>query len=99
MGELNLRFSLKRNIALKKWHSRARLIDIRKTKVTLLEQFEIPRTENAEKQSLMEDEAIAIPVSVLGETGESIESLPESLVCLQETDEEIVATPVEIFPQ
>jgi len=94
-----LRFILKRNIAIKKWHSRARLIDIRKTKVILLEQFELPRVEKTEKGSLREDEAIAIPVTVLGETGKNIESLRESPGCLQETVEEIAATPVEVFPQ
>ncbi len=99
MGELTLRFSLKRNNAVKKWHSRGRLIDIRKTKVTLLEQFEVPRIANTERQTLMEADAVAIPVTVLGETGENIESLRESPVCLQETDEEIIATPVEVFSE
>ncbi len=94
-----MRFSLKRNIAINKWHSRARLIDIRKTKVTLLEQYEVPPMENTERQTLGEDETIAIPVTVLDETGENTESLRESPVCLQETGEEIVATPLEVFPQ
>ncbi len=94
-----MRFSLKRNIAIKKWHSRARLIDIRKTKVTLLEQFEVPPMESTERQTLGEDEAIAVPVTVLGETGENAESLRESPVGFQETGEEIIATPVEVFPQ
>jgi len=94
-----LRFSLKRNIAIKKWHSRARLIDIRKTKVILLEQFELPRVDKTEKGSMREDEAIAIPVTVLDETGDNTESPRESLGCLQEIAEEIIATPVEVFPQ
>ncbi len=94
-----MRFSLKRNMAIKKWHSRARLIDIRKTKVILLEQSEVPQVEKTEKGSLREDEAIVIPVTVLGETGENTESFQESLGCLQEIDEEIMATPVEVFPQ
>jgi hypothetical protein len=94
-----LRFSLKRNMAIKKWHSRARLIDIRKTKVILLEQFELPRAEKTEKGPMREDEAIAIPVTVLDETGDNTESPRESLGCLQEIAEEIIATPVEVFPQ
>ena len=94
-----MRFSLKRNIAIKKWHSRARLIDIRKTKVILLEQFELPRVDKTEKGSMREDEAIAIPVTVLDETGDNTESPRESLGCLQEIAEEIIATPVEVFPQ
>ncbi len=94
-----MRFSLKRNMAIKKWHSRARLIDIRKTKVILLEQFEVPQVEKTEKGSLREDEAIVSPVTVLGETGENTESLQESLGSLQEIGEEIMTTPVEVFPQ
>ena len=94
-----MRFILKRNIAIKKWHSRARLIDIRKTKVILLEQFELPRVEKTEEESMREDGAIAIPVTVLGETGENTESPRESLGCLQEIGEEIIATPVEVFSQ
>jgi len=84
-------------VAIKNWHSRARLIDIRKTKITLIKLQESHAADLDEKAE-REEEVIATPVTVVGGTGEIRESWMQGLASSQETGEQIEGTPVEISP-
>ena len=93
-GRKTRRFNIKRKAAIRNWHSRARLIDIRKTKITLIghEESHINHFDEREEQ------AVATPVTVVGGTGEIRATLTQGLDSSQQTGEQIEGTPVEISP-
>jgi hypothetical protein len=90
------RFAIKRNTAIKKWHSRSRLIDIRKTKITFV-MLEEPRIANFDMKIEREDEVIATSVAVISGTGEIRQPCMQGFSCPGETEEQVDGTPVEVL--
>jgi len=91
------RFNIKRKAAIRNWHSRARLIDIRKTKITLIG-LEESHINHFDEKAETKEEAVATPVTVVGGTGDIRATLTQGLASSQETGEQIDGTPVEISP-
>jgi hypothetical protein len=90
-------FGIKRNRAIKNWHLRAMVIDLRKTKVTFILDKESNIGDFVEKVG-SEDEIIATPVAVLVDPKDEQELRVNRLFCSQEFDEEVEATQVEVYP-
>ena len=90
-------FGIKRNRAIKNWHSRSMVINVNITKITFIRDEE-PRPDNFLGKVGNEDEIIATPVAILFDPKDAQESCVNRHSCSQEGDEEVEATPVEAYP-
>ncbi len=91
------RFKIKKNVAIKKWRSRARLIDIRKTKITFIKLGETD-TDNFGENEEGNEEIMATPVTIIGGNGDQRELWTQASTAFQDTKDKIEGTPVEISP-
>ena len=91
------RFKIKKNTAIKKWHSRARLIDIRKTKLTLIK-LEKTCTDDSSESEERTEEIVATPVTVMTGSGDLKEPWMQVPASFIHNEEKIEGTPVEITP-
>jgi hypothetical protein len=89
-------FGIKRNRAIKNWHSRSMVINVNRTKITFIRDEE-PRPDNFLGKVGSEDEIIATPVAILFDPKDAQESCV-CLSCSQKFDEEVEGTPVEVYP-